>query len=746
MSQTTGHHSGTDDKEVVYPRAQTHGIQSHLLAKKNTRNAKENSSPVNSEDSKEVAFPPAEVSAIDQALATTHKKSNDVKAKAPQASSSLQRVSSTPLKNAKNVVFPKQELGAVNKVLKTSNSNDQENAKLTAVLQPVEEVEALGKALETVGAPLLQDSMPSVQSVPDVVVIEPKPVPDKTHPAKLMGAEIEPTKQELSPVPRPGKLPVAPPALLANIEPKPTSAAAPTKLSTAVPSKPFTNPFKLPKIPKIPKLPSLFGKKPGATSKPPSVSNIPNPPTSAPSPSSPKPALANKPDKSSLFSRLFGRKPGKDNEGDDASATSTTARTARQQPEEARRSAASVADPLATKQPILASLPRQLPASYPPRTRGIVGDDSPDKERGYPRIPAVGNDFGLNEPPASARFFDKTKSALFADPLDPKRLEQIFKEFQRFAANIASVSTSMINNLKTQTGNFKALVAKTDERRRNDLYTNFLTTLDKVLDRYMQLHKVFLIDNNFSKKLQYAWRYAPEVAQQQVDAFIKNVIDPYFANIAEITANAMPKHMVGGGTTNTDNETSSPGVYYAYEKYLDRLQNEREKLYDFYYNKASNAMLQWTSTHTLIYSMKLLRVLFLWMALYLTSKTFQARYVQKVFADNEDPPRLETFVLMFWALEAVLMVFVFIILYLIKYLLNSDSNFIVNDGVIGKFLGDYIASTVLIVLAGLVIGRIMMKKKYFRYKSDGLRAIRSFEEVMWYISIFILAFPFFVIF
>jgi hypothetical protein len=399
------------------------------------------------------------------------------------------------------------------------------------------------------------------------------------------------------------------------------------------------------------------------------------------------------------------------------------------------------------------SPPRALPASYPPRNKGI----GEDQQRGYPRIPAVGeglpseftktgDNFGLNQPTPAALMYDRSKSALFKDPMDPKKLEQIFKDLQRFATNLASVSTSMIKNLQEQSNNFRALVIKTDERRRNDLYVNFLSTLDRILDRYMQIHKVFLIDSNFSRKLQYAWRYAPDESQKQIDAMMKNVVDPFFVNISGLTANAMPKQMVGGATANTENETSSPNVFYSYEKYIEKLEQQREKLYDFYYNKASNSMFQWTSTHTLIYSMKLLRVLFLWMALYLTSKTFQARYVQKVFADNEDPPRLETMVLMFWGLEAVLMIFVFIILYLIKYLLNSDSNFILNDGVIGKFMGDYIASTVLIVLAGLVIGRIMMKKKYFRYKSDGLRAIRSFEEVMWYISIFILAFPFFVIF
>jgi hypothetical protein len=748
--------NGKSTLQTVRPKEQTRAMQAYLAPSK-----KNNAQTPNNDEDTQQAFPRAQVSAIEEALIASKKKP----AQAAQATQAARP-------NAKsNIAFPKKEVNALDDLLNKrndGNANNKNNSVLA--LKPVEQIKALGQAL---GQTFELGPGNVVGSKP--VPISDKPVPNKDSPARITQADIEPkpamqtqnvkadadstTGDIVQPKPPTAGIPTTKPTAgipttkptagipttkptagipttkpTAGTPAKPPSASTPAKPTDTTeakpPSKPFTNPFKLPKLPKMPNMPSLFGKKPAA------VAAAPERPEKTETQEGPdKP---DKPDKPSLFSRLFGKKPGKGNEGDSEPLPPSPSQQQQQQKKQQEQQG---------KEERAASLPRQLPASYPPRTRGF-GDDSPDKERGYPAIPALGNDYGLHEPPASSRFFDTTKSALFADPMDPKRIEQIFKEFQRFAANIASVSTSMINNLKTQTNNFRSLVAKTDEMRRNDLYTNFLATLEKVMDRYMQLHKVFLIDNNFSKKLQYAWRYAPDVTQQQVDAFTKNVIDPYFANIAEITANAMPKHMVGGaaGKVNEDNETSSPGIYYAYEKYMERLESEREKLYDFYYNKASNAMFQWTSTHTLIYSMKFLRVLFLWMALYLASKTFQARYVQKVFADNEDPPRLEVFVLMFWALEAVLMVFVFIILYLIKYLLNSDSNFIINDGVIGKFIGDYFASTALIVLAGLVIGRIMMKKKYFRYKSDGLRAIRSFEEVMWYISIFILAFPFFIIF
>jgi len=614
-------------------------------------------------------------------------------------------------------VNPNLELNAITKSLSSKPKNDE------LFVIPKIELDAVKESLSN-QAPGKNQRM---QFADDSALQKPLAANNQQKPTAISGnTQHEVTALAANNQQKPTALsinnPHEPTALAANNQQKPTALSVNNQQKPA--SKLFNNPFNNFKVPKLGSLFGKFGNKLASANKPHAGINKPsaigNNPTGINKPSA---TSINKPLATEIDKPLGFNNPP------------------------------ILANGLDKKEERYASPPRILPASYPPRNRDI----DEDKQRGYPRVPAIGeglpnnygmagDSFGLNQPTPAALLYDRSKSALFADPLDPKKLEQIFKELQRFAANLASVSTSMITNLKEQSNNFRTLVIKTDERRKNDLYLNFLSTLDRILDRYMQIHKVFLIDNNFSRKLQYAWRYAPEVSQQQIDAMMKNVIDPFFVNISGLTANAMPKQMVGGAANDPQNETSSPNVFYSYEKYIEKLEQQREKLYDFYYNKASNSMFQWTSTHTLIYSMKLLRVLFLWMALYLTSKTFQARYVQKVFADNEDPPRLETMVLMFWALEAVLMVFVFIILYLIKYLLNSDSNFIINDGVIGKFMGDYIASTVLIVLAGLVIGRIMMKKKYFRYKSDGLRAIRSFEEVMWYISIFILAFPFFVIF
>jgi phosphatidylglycerophosphatase A len=370
---------------------------------------------------------------------------------------------------------------------------------------------------------------------------------------------------------------------------------------------------------------------------------------------------------------------------------------------------------------------RGLPPGYPPA---------------YSDMPAPGATPPPMAPPSiRAAVAGNVKSLMFNDAGDPRMIDLYFKEFERFKVNVTNTSRSILSNLQEQAKALPGILRQTDERRQGQVISGFLVSLERVHDRYMSIHKVFLFDQGFIKKLQYLWRYAPDRTMKVIDTFLKDTIDPFFEQMGGVT-NSVP--MSGGASDAL--LLDLPAIQQTYNDFIERLAGDREKLYDFYYNKATPSMFQWSTTHTLMYSLKALRILFLWITLFLASKTFQAKYVQKVFANNEDPPSLTYFVLLFWVMEAVLMLFIFIILYLLKYLLNTDNNFVVNDAVLGKFIGDYVATTALIVVAGLIIGNIMMKKKYFRYKSDGLRAIRSFQEVMFYISAFIVIFPFFQLF
>jgi hypothetical protein len=152
-----------------------------------------------------------------------------------------------------------------------------------------------------------------------------------------------------------------------------------------------------------------------------------------------------------------------------------------------------------------------------------------------------------------------------------------------------------------------------------------------------------------------------------------------------------------------------------------------------------------TKSTIAMYGLKALSVLFIWFSLYLTSKIVQETYVNNVFVNNKDPPSLYKFLLVFFSLQVGLILMLLVVLFLLQYVFDKAGDFVINMPLIQKFVFDLICSNGLILVIGFIIAAVMMKKKYFRYKTDGLRAIRSLQEVLMYVAIVITAVPFFMV-
>ena len=145
-----------------------------------------------------------------------------------------------------------------------------------------------------------------------------------------------------------------------------------------------------------------------------------------------------------------------------------------------------------------------------------------------------------------------------------------------------------------------------------------------------------------------------------------------------------------------------------------------------------------------LYLLKFARIAIIFGALYLASKTFQSRYVNNVFVNNENPPNLTAFVLIYVAIEMIFMILVLFILYLLsKVISNDDGRGVLMPETIAMFAFDYFVSSAIIALIGIMLAMVIMKKKYFRYRTDGLRAIRSLQEMMLNVAIVALLFPYF---
>jgi uncharacterized membrane protein (DUF485 family) len=117
-------------------------------------------------------------------------------------------------------------------------------------------------------------------------------------------------------------------------------------------------------------------------------------------------------------------------------------------------------------------------------------------------------------------------------------------------------------------------------------------------------------------------------------------------------------------------------------------------------------------------------------------------YMDKVLINQENPPKLSNFILMFAILDILMMLIIVVIISLTSKFLPTVLKGNLDLKVIGIDFGIYLLLTSVI---GYIIADAMYNKKFFMYKDDGLRAIRAFKDIILYISICLSIFPFFLI-
>jgi hypothetical protein len=148
----------------------------------------------------------------------------------------------------------------------------------------------------------------------------------------------------------------------------------------------------------------------------------------------------------------------------------------------------------------------------------------------------------------------------------------------------------------------------------------------------------------------------------------------------------------------------------------------------------------------LMYLIKGLRILFAYVSLFLATRMFSPMYETAVYDKQQNPPSLAVYTLLYLGLDAAFNTFLFVLLYLIRVLFKpADGDFIIDRHLFKKYAADYTISTLLLIALSNMIAIVITNKKYFRYKFEGLRAIRSFEQMMFYMACIIYIFPFFFI-
>ena len=148
-----------------------------------------------------------------------------------------------------------------------------------------------------------------------------------------------------------------------------------------------------------------------------------------------------------------------------------------------------------------------------------------------------------------------------------------------------------------------------------------------------------------------------------------------------------------------------------------------------------------------IYVLKIVHYLVLLGALFLTEKLFSEMYMKRVYAENSDPPDILVMLGIFLAIDAGFMLFLITILLLLMYIFKTDSDSsIFNGNLIKSFLGDFALFISVVAIISAIIGHVIQQKRYFRYKTEGLRGIRAYKDIIAAIAGIITLVPFFAFF
>ena len=148
-----------------------------------------------------------------------------------------------------------------------------------------------------------------------------------------------------------------------------------------------------------------------------------------------------------------------------------------------------------------------------------------------------------------------------------------------------------------------------------------------------------------------------------------------------------------------------------------------------------------------IYALKILRFFIAWYALRVASKMFQRMYEGKVYARDEQPPHPITFICMFLGIDLAVNLIIGVVLIFAKHLFKTLNNeFPIDRHLLAVWAGDYAITTAAVFVLVFIIGQVIRKKKYFRYKYEGDRGIRALQEMALRVYMIMLFIPFFRLF
>lgn len=147
----------------------------------------------------------------------------------------------------------------------------------------------------------------------------------------------------------------------------------------------------------------------------------------------------------------------------------------------------------------------------------------------------------------------------------------------------------------------------------------------------------------------------------------------------------------------------------------------------------------------LVVSLKLVRLLFLYLALDYGERNLQTKYARTVYGRNMDPPHPIDMVVVAMGIEFGLNLLFFLFLYILKIMFGSAlraGNARIDDAFLKAYLVDYAVTTFILFLIAALVSDVISRKKYFRYRYEGERGIRALSTIVMSVAVPVYFIPF----
>jgi hypothetical protein len=169
-------------------------------------------------------------------------------------------------------------------------------------------------------------------------------------------------------------------------------------------------------------------------------------------------------------------------------------------------------------------------------------------------------------------------------------------------------------------------------------------------------------------------------------------------------------------------------------------------------NKArqdSTAEVRDTTALVMSISVRVIRVMILWIVLFFVDRAYQAMYIEQVMSKpigikpaSTLTPYLWTMMPLVLAIESVMLIIIVLGLLALKTKFhNTNNTFVIDAPLIRRLIREYIASVAVLAPLGALIGHAMQNCRDMRYRDDGLRGIRALAVILLIISTIIISMP-----